>query len=164
MVMNIIVKPDTLLQDGNLQYNTHFLDTKENNIMTGEFTKLIFTNEDMSLNGLYIQSNVRITTPLHRTTDIRQKQTVLFDRSHSHNIVIVKSIIDIERKLLDLYMNYRHCKKRPKYILHPQLHNGSIQLYSDSSCLNCPKIIVLKISGIWETDIAYGVTYKFIEM
>ena len=163
--MNIIIKPDTLLNTPNYLHQViYFLETKNNNIMTGEFTKLIFTDENMSLNGLYLNTDIIIDIPNHKMHDSKQKQTVMFQGNLSQNKTVVRQLIQLEHKLLDLYIQYKPCNKRAKYILQPQLMNGTLQLYSDPSCLNHPKIIVLKISGIWETDIAYGITYKFIEM
>jgi hypothetical protein len=164
-IMNIIVNPSLLLHNEQLQNTIHFLDTKTNNIMLGEFTKLIFTNEDMSLNGLYMHADLHLSATDSKHHDQKQKRTVQFQCNHSQNISIIHDLIQIEHKLLDLYIQYKSCNKRPKILLHPQLANEYIHLYSDiSSPTSSKKTIVLKISGIWETDVSYGITYKFIEM
>lgn len=162
--MNIIIRPIDLCKDNHydLQNNIHFLDTKINNIMVGDFTKLIYTNENMTLNGLYILSNLRLQ---HEKKDgvHRVKQVVHFQCNHLQNISVIHDFIQIERKMLDLYVEYKQCTKRPKFILQQQLMNDSIQLYNEPS-LQHSNTVVLKISGIWETDSTYGITYKFIHM
>ena len=51
----------------------------------------------------------------------------------------------------------------PQYKINEQVKNGSIKIFSD----NIDKItnkFLLKIAGIWETDMYYGLTYKFIKL
>jgi len=160
--MNIIVRFDDLYKDKKFifQNNIHFLETKINNIMVGDFTKLIYTNENMTLNGLYIHIELHLNNTIKKLHDA-PKQVVYFN-NNSHNKTIIHNLIQIENQLLNLYNLYKNCNKRPKYILQQQLLSEFIQLYSESASNN--NCIVLKISGIWETDIAYGITYKFIEM
>lgn len=163
--MNIVIKMKELLckeTQYNLQNNIHFLDSKTNNIMVGEFTKLIFTNENMTLNGLYLISDLCFSHE-KRDNESRGKQLIPFQCNHLQNISVIHDFIQIERKLLDLYMEYKQCGKRPKFVLQQQLMNESIQLYYEPSFYRS-NTTVLKISGIWETDTSYGITYKFIQM
>ena len=51
--------------------------------------------------------------------------------------------------------------KKKNYILNSSLVNGIIKIYKkESKSLNN---VILKISGIWETEKEIGITYKFIE-
>ena len=53
--------------------------------------------------------------------------------------------------------------KIPQYKIYEQLKNGNIKIFSE----NIDKInnaFLLKIAGIWETDMYYGLTYKFIKL
>lgn len=162
--MNIVIKPGDLCKDAHydFQNNIYFLDTKANNIMIGDFTKLIYTNENMTLNGLYIISNLHLHHE-KRESEPSSKQIVYFQYNHLQNISLIHDFVQIERRLLDLYVEYKRCTKRPKFILQQQLASESIQLYHEPSVQHS-NTIVLKISGIWETDSAYGITYKFILM
>ena len=53
--------------------------------------------------------------------------------------------------------------KIPQYKIYEQLINGSIKLSNDignrSQCN-----LILKISGIWETQDKYGLTFKFVKI
>lgn len=53
--------------------------------------------------------------------------------------------------------------KIPQYKIYEQMKNGHIKIFSE----NIDKInntFLLKIAGIWETDMYYGLTYKFIKL
>ena len=53
--------------------------------------------------------------------------------------------------------------KIPQHKIHDQLKNGNIKIFSDNiDKIN--NIFLLKIAGIWETDMYYGLTYKFVKL
>jgi hypothetical protein len=53
--------------------------------------------------------------------------------------------------------------KLPQYKIYEQIKNGNIKLFNDVG--NKPFCsFILKISGIWETQNNYGLTYKFIKI
>ena len=93
----------------------------------------------------------------------KNKQILRFHSNHLQNISVIHSLIQIEHKLLEIYYQYKkNLKKQAKFVLHQQLMNGFVHYYQE--CENKTGNFVLKISGIWETNNAYGITYKFIEM
>ena len=51
--------------------------------------------------------------------------------------------------------------KEPQYKIQDQLKNGTIKIFSDDYPSIKSNMFILKISGIWETDTQYGLTYKF---
>jgi len=53
--------------------------------------------------------------------------------------------------------------KTPQFKLYEQVKNGNIKIFSDT-IEKTNNLFMLKISGIWETDQFYGVTYKFIKV
>ena len=60
--------------------------------------------------------------------------------------------------------NINISKKQVKYNIKDQLNNGSIRIFSNKELENKEYEnfqIALKISGIWETDDEYGITFKF---
>jgi len=93
----------------------------------------------------------------------------------SHDILNSKNIADIIRieiQILEFYKQLFQCKKKIVFMLKEQLQEGNIKLYKEHfynyinfSYKQAPKIpnVILKISGIWETDDNIGLTYKFIE-
>jgi hypothetical protein len=46
--------------------------------------------------------------------------------------------------------------------IYEQLRNGNIKLFNEVNKSFCS--FILKISGIWETQFNYGLTYKFIKI
>ena len=52
--------------------------------------------------------------------------------------------------------------KIPQFKINEQIKNGNLKIFSDTG--NKPTCsLILKISGIWETQNNYGLTYKFIK-
>jgi len=49
----------------------------------------------------------------------------------------------------------------PSYNLSELLDGGIIRLFTDSVEKKKSMNIILKISGLWEDDETYGITYKF---
>jgi hypothetical protein len=79
------------------------------------------------------------------------------------NVVDHKNIIDkiklIEEQILD---KLKLQNKTPQYTIYDQLKHGYIKMHNE---YNSPNMnFVLKISGIWESNTHYGVTFKFINL
>ena len=73
---------------------------------------------------------------------------------------MIESLQTIENNIIKK-INIRG--KIPQYKIYEQLKNGNIKIFSE----NIDKInntFLLKIAGIWETDMYYGLTYKFIKL
>ena len=51
--------------------------------------------------------------------------------------------------------------KIPQYKVYEQVRNGNIKIFSDNIEKINNNLFMLKISGIWETETHYGITYKF---
>ena len=146
--MNIVKKID--------QYNKDFIyfcDPIKNNIMAdGTFIRILYSNEIFVMNGIYLMipfQNVFIEKYYN-------KYRCNFD-IHSHKELIEK-IKWIEESILKKMKNKN---KIHVFKIYEQMRNGNIKVFSDSQ-ENIHNAFILKISGIWETDINYGVTYKFL--
>jgi hypothetical protein len=146
--MNIVKKID--------QYNKDFIyfcDPIKNNIMTdGTFIRILYSNEIFVMNGIYLMipfQNVFIEKYYN-------KYRCNFD-IHLHKELIEK-IKWIEESILKKMKNKN---KIHVFKIYEQMRNGNIKVFSDSQ-ENIHNVFILKISGIWETDINYGVTYKFL--
>jgi len=93
----------------------------------------------------------------------------------SHDILNNKNINDIIRieiQILEFYKQLFQCKKKIIFMLKEQLYEGNIKLYKEhfynyikfpNKQKNYLPNVILKISGIWETEDNIGLTYKFIE-
>lgn len=132
--------------------NTFFCEPIKNNVMTeGNFIRIIYSTCNIVLNGIYL------LIPLN---------DVLCERYYTKykccfNVMRHKDIIDrvksIEEELLK---KINITSKIPQYKIFEQLKNGSLKIFTDVG--NKPTCsFILKISGIWETQYEFGLTYKF---
>ena len=162
--MNII----TPISEFNLNHIV-FLESKQNLIIDGSFTKFIYSNNILSLNGIYLEfnlqlpiidsSNINIFRPLKN----EQLNDDLHDYIDKNKQVESFNLIQIEKSLLEYYKRYFNIDKPPLYILYNQLQND-IKSNNISKYLNkYPNKLYIKISGIWETETEIGITYKMIK-
>jgi Zn-dependent M16 (insulinase) family peptidase len=120
----------------------------------GNFIRIIYSTPIFTLNGIYLSININ-----HLTIE---KYYNKFKCSFDTNLY--KDLIDklqtIENNIIKK-INIRG--KIPQYKIYEQLKNGNIKIFSeDISKIN--NTFLLKIAGIWETDMYYGLTYKFIKL
>jgi hypothetical protein len=151
--------------------NMIFSDSKKNIIMIGSFTKIIYSNEYVSVNGLYINFPINI----HSIDQCMNKQILKFNNYSTLNLEIIQSFSLLEKQILELYKQFYKCDKTFSLILHDHLYHGNIKLNilentfengqdnSSTNSYNLHKSLVLKISGIWENLTNIGITYKIIE-
>lgn len=136
--------------------------------------------------GSIINGEIRHNTSYRSFTDqedgamsqLLTKRTVTFDPYLEHNYRTIHKLCNIERDIIERYTAGKYRPKMASYILKTQLLYGSIKCHSeckdistkkykkdamiDGSSSNIMERIVLKISGIWETDTNVGITMKFI--
>lgn len=148
--MNIILTTE--------QYNENFVyfcDPIKNNIMNdGYFIRIIYSTPIFILNGIYLSININ-----HLTIEkYYNKYKCCFD------IIAYKEMIETLQTLETNLIKKVNIKgKIPQYKIYEQMKNGHIKIFSE----NIDKInntFLLKIAGIWETDMYYGLTYKFIKL
>jgi len=65
---------------------------------------------------------------------------------------------------LEKFGDFHLKKKIPTYRIEEQIENKYIKLYSDTIETERKENIklILKISGIWENDNKYGITFRFL--
>jgi hypothetical protein len=140
------------------QYNedhVYFCEPIKNNIMNkGNFIRIIYSSPAFILNGIYLSIPITCFT----VEKYYNKYKCIF------NTVLYKDVIDriqyIENSILN---KIGITGKAPQYKIYEQMINGYIKIF----CENTEKqhnLFLLKISGIWETDSEYGVTYKFSKL
>ena len=135
--------------------NVFFCEPIKNNVMNeGSFIRIIYSTHNFVLNGIYLLITLNdITCERYYT-----KYKCLF------NTISHKEIIDnfkiVEENLLK---KYEIIDKIPQYKIYEQLKNGNLKLFTDVGNKSVCSFI-LKISGIWETQYNYGLTYKFIKV
>jgi hypothetical protein len=129
-----------------------FCEPIKNNIMSdGNFIRIIYSTQNIVLNGIYLLINLCDIT----CEKYYNKYKCCF------SIINHKDIIDklkiIEEEILKKYKT----NKTPSYKIYELINSGYIKILSDLGNKQCCSFI-LKISGIWETQQNYGLTYKFI--
>ena len=118
--------------------NIYFNDPIKNTVMNdSNFIRILYSNSYFVLNGIYIKIN-------------------LIKKNEEFNNNIIISIDKLERHILNLYNN----KKNHLLKLKEQI-NYFIDKLNNSKNINNISYM-LKISGIWETDLSIGITFKFI--
>ena len=148
--MNIVT---TLAQYDN--NSVYFSEPIKNNIMNdGYFLRIIYSTPLFILNGIYISININ-----HITIEkYYNKFKCSFD------IHIYKDLIEQLYVIEDNIIKKINIKSKiPQYKIHDQLKNGHIKIFSENIDKN-NNLFLLKIAGIWETDLFYGLTYKFIKL
>ena len=172
--MNIILNINDIYDADNssiIKHNFIFLDKKRNIIMDGEFTKIIFSNEHITMNGIYTMCPMQFQAINDRTG--LNKNILYFQPYHASNMPLLNIFSEIEKQILRYYKEYYTSSKTPLYSLHNQLHSGNVKIYKsyNEQSISPPpgfapimKKYVIKMSGIWETDRNIGITYKFLEL
>lgn len=131
----------------------YFCDSIRNNIMNdGSFIRILYSTELITLNGIFIIINLNDITSEKYYNKYKCSFNVL-----SHKEIIDK-IKNIEEDILIKYKT----NKRPLYKIYDQMKTGHIKVFSDIKN-NENNYFILKISGIWETEDSYGLTYKFFK-
>lgn len=143
---------------------TYFLEAKRNMIMDGTFSKIIYSNEVFTLNGIYLYLPLEIQS-IEKNIN---KYIIKFYPSSPINMSLVQELSRIEYKILEYYkqINYINNKKS-LCSLTKQLYSGNLKVYKDYNEIKCisDKIstYIVKISGIWENSEGVGITYKVFE-
>jgi len=131
-----------------------FCDPIKNNIMTeGIFIRILYSTESMLLNGVYLLVNINDFV----CEKYYNKYRCVFNPSmHKELIQTLKEIEENILKKINL------CNKTPQLKIYEQLKNGNVKIFNELVNQTSGSFI-LKISGIWETQFSYGLTYKFIK-
>lgn len=136
--------------------NLYFCDTIKNNVMpNGNFIRILYCMHNFTMNGVYL--HIPFTNVNHEK--YYQKYKFTFD-TNLHKEVITK-LVNIEKDILDK-VKIDSSQKTAQYKVREQIVNGCIKLHLNDTSFNTDNVsLALKISGIWETELNYGLTYKF---
>ena len=129
--------------------NIFLMDKVRNTVLeNSDFTKIIYSNELIGLNGIYLKIifiNFKIEHFNNKTK---------YNLNNESNNIIIEKLCNIEKKILQYYnKNINH-----QYNLQKQLYNGIYKCVINDNKL----FVTLKISGIWQNQNCCGLTFKFI--
>ena len=130
--------------------NTIFLEPTRNKIINNSFfIKILYSNSLFTMNGLYLYIPLEIDNikSLHNN-----KYKYFFN--YKKNTNVIQDLLRIEELLLQKF----NSNKYKRYICKEQLQNGYIITNKNIKTSN----FIIKISGIWEADNTYGLSFKFI--
>jgi Zn-dependent M16 (insulinase) family peptidase len=129
-----------------------FCEPIKNNIMNdGNFIRILYSTPTIALNGIYLLIELNDIT----CEKYYNKYKCMFNISTHKDII--NQLKTIEEDILNKYKT----NKIATYKIHEQIKCGYIKIFSDIG--HKPhNYFILKISGIWETNLNFGLTYKFI--
>jgi hypothetical protein len=149
--MNVVIKEEQF----NLT-NVYYTEPIQNIIMdNSQFVKIVYSNEDVMMNGIYLLVDLK---HINKESYFK-KIKITYDTSLNKNIL--NRIYEIENLLLQ---KYNSNKKIQRKIIYDTLNNGVIKLFpnDEKDVISNNNSFILKISGIWENETEYGLTYKLL--
>jgi hypothetical protein len=140
------------------QYNNNYVyfcnPIKNNIIYDGKFIRIIYSTPQLIMNGIFL--HLELFNVSCEKNFNKYKYSFNIEKNNS----IIEEIKNIEQQLL---MKADIKIKIPQFKLYEQLISGNIKLLYEN--MNSNKLeMVIKISGIWETQFNYGLTFKFIQI
>jgi hypothetical protein len=138
------------------QYNSNnliFCEPIKNNIMNdGTFVRILYSSDIITFNGVYLLINLSECS----CEKFYNKIKCTFNSSTQKELI--EKLKVIEEDILKKYNN----NKIPLFKIYEQISSGFIKIYSEIGT-KYNNLFILKISGIWETQTHYGLTYKFMK-
>jgi len=151
--MNIVKTIDQY--DENYLY---FCDPIKNTIMNeGKFIRILYSTPTFILNGIYLKFQLNDVS----IEKYYNKYKCTFNvNTHKQLIQNIKTIEENLLKKISIPGKILQTK------IYDQLVNGNIKIFNElnNPLKNHTVSFLLKISGIWETETQYGVTYKFSKL
>ena len=147
--MNIIIEKEMFDSK-----NVLFIDPVKNTIMNnGVFYRILYSNYLFTLNALYFIFNLKYKFIEKYFNKIKYTYDV------QYNLLEIETFELIEKQILEQIK----INKKPNYKIRDLLRSSNIKIFNNNANINMHKsVILIKISGIWETDEEYGVTYKLV--
>lgn len=142
----------------------YFCDPIKNNVIQdGNFIRILYFTENVSLNGVYLM------VPLKNVSVERyyNKVKYLFDVEENRDIIEkIKRIEEtILSKIASSSQNIR--SKNPQFNIYDNFIHQNIKMhmnnFMDSDSSSSHNYFILKISGVWSTEEQYGLTYKHFQ-
>jgi len=140
-----------------------FLESKENNIMNGNFIKILYSTEEFTMNGIYFDFPIQNV----ERKIFNNKKIIFFDTISQKELI--SQFSKIESDIIQLFMKNESIQNDKVYSkkiinsIQSQMNNGMMKYYNYSERISEHPRFYVKISGIWETFSDIGVTYKLIE-
>jgi len=144
------------LKDTQFNKNNLLINNKINNnvINNSFFYRIYYSTRNVILNGIsmeFVFNNITVEKHFN-------KIKINFNKKDNFNTI--SKLVKIENDL----MNILDIDKKKKFLLRDQLENNYIKIINnDNRNANSLKLI-LKISGFWETNHDFGLTFRFLNI
>jgi hypothetical protein len=149
--MNVVLDID----DFKLE-NVFFQDSVKNTVMdNSNFIRTLYSTNLFTLNGIFLKTKIN-TSYVEKYFN---KYKCIFDKEL--NRTVIDKMLLIEKNILQ---KVEIKNKNAAYRIEDQLSGGNIKLFTDNLEKSLENQYIFKISGIWETETDYGVTYKFMNI
>jgi hypothetical protein len=133
----------------------YFNEPIQNNIINeSRYIRILYSTPNIVFNGIHVLINLSIDN-----IERQYNKNILYYNIEK-NTQAINSIKKIEKTILKKYNSF----KTPSYNLSELMDGGVIRLFTDLTEKKKVMSIILKISGLWEDDKTYGVTYKFFSV
>jgi len=120
-----------------------FSEIKKNNVINGDFSKIIYGDSNITFNGLYIYFQI---IPNHIVsyidTDERIDETgvlrkndycIFYLDSNNFNLNVINELSTIEHSIIEYYKDVFKINKTSVYQLKTQLQTGNIKIYKNDT-------------------------------
>jgi hypothetical protein len=134
----------------------YFFDSKPNHIIDGTFSKVMYTHESFTMNGIYVYVPMNIN--LVQKID-ENKYNICINIEED----ILNALRTLEIEILCSYASSKGLKKKSDSSLYKQLLQKRFRIYESFNKNIQDSYFILKISGVWENSTTYGITHKFLE-
>ena len=136
--------------------NIFFCEPIKNNVMNdGLFIRILYSTPLFALNGI----NLLILLNDISVEKYYNKYKCNFNPINHKDLI--ENIKSIEETILK---NVNIVNKIPQFKIYEQLKNGNIKIFSENIENINNGLFMLKLSGIWETEFHFGITYKFVKI
>ena len=140
--------------------NVIISDKSKNNVIENSFFyRMYYSNDLVSINGIYIKFNLYDL----EIEEYYNKIKCNFSRYDDRNKFLIRQLTTIEHEILK---NYIQLTQNPVYTIREQLMNYYIKLFHKENNRLIGKLssvsVILKISGLWLTNKEHGLTFRFI--
>lgn len=134
----------------------YYLEPIKNTVIdNSSFIRIIYSNKLFILNGIYLIININDIYLENHNNKIKYSFT------QERNGSLLNTIKDIE---INLLKKANIVNKNMSTKIFDQLNSGFIKMSSCDPGYNLTNKFILKISGVWESYIEYGLTYKIIDI
>lgn len=141
----------------------YFIEPVKNNVKTNSFfSRIVYSNDIISLKNIYF--SFTLTNVSFKDQYLK---TIIYFNESSNDL---QKLYEIEKDIINKFIQYKQIYNKdiniqPTYCIKNQFKLNYIKIFKNSAITDInynSTEILIKISGIWQTDNNVGITFKFI--